>query len=92
MKFILHNLHTFEKKEFATGPSKLVKSDSPSSSTKAWSNGLTQKERAILELLKDDPAMRLVFLQKIVDKKGNDWEDEIASSTGSCTKPNLCDL
>ena len=63
---MLHNLHTFEKKkEVANGPSTPVKRDSPTTSTKAKAKGLSQKEREILVLLKDDPNMRQIFLQKI---------------------------
>ena len=70
MKFTLHNLHTSKnKKEIATGSSKPVKRQSPSLSTKARSNGLTQKECKILELLKDDPAMRQVFFKRYLTKK-----------------------
>ena len=52
--------------------------------------GLRQKKREILQLLKDDLAMRQIFLQKILDKKDNDLGDEIASSAGSATKPKSC--
>jgi len=44
-KFMLHNLHTFDrKKEVATGPSTPVKRDCPTTSTKAKAKGLSQKE------------------------------------------------
>jgi len=45
--------------------------------------GLTQKERDLLEYLKDDPTMRQVVLQKIMDKKGNSNDDETVSSAAS---------
>lgn len=38
-----------------------------STSTKSKSEGLTQKQRDILKALKDDPAMRQIFLQKLLD-------------------------
>jgi len=60
-KFTLHKINTFDK-EVATGPSTPIKKESPLASTKARSKGLIQKEIEILELLKDDPAMRQVFL------------------------------
>jgi len=90
----LHNLHAFDKKEEVTiGPSTPIKRKSPSSSTKAHSKGLTQKECKILQLLKDSPAMRQVFLQKILDQKyKDDSGDETASFAGSSNKPNPCDL
>ena len=59
-------------------------------STKAQAKGLSQKEREILELLKDDPGMRQIFLQKILDK-ANDSDDETVSSAASSTKPNQQD-
>jgi len=91
-KFTLHNLHTFDKKkEIAIGPSTPIKRESPLSSTKACSKGLTQKECEILELLKDDPPMRQVFLQKILDQKDKDDSgDEVANYAGSTKKPNPC--
>lgn len=91
-KFTLHNLHTFVKKEIATGSSTPFKRESPSSSTKTRSRGLKQKEREILELLKDYLAMRQVFLQKIRDKKGNDSGDETVVSVESSIKPKSYDL
>ena len=74
-----------------TGPSPAVKRDSSSSSTKTQSKGLSQKEQDIVELLKDDPAMRQVFLQKIMDNKDDDDDDEPTSSVGSSTKLGPCD-
>jgi len=87
-KFTLHNLHPLEKKkEGATGPSIPIKRESPTPSTKARVKGLSQKEREILELLKDDPGIRHIFLLKILDKT-NDSDDETVSSAASFTKPN----
>ena len=57
-KFTLHNLYTFEKKKKVLGPSTPMKTNSPTTSTKARAKGLSQKENKILELLKDDPNMR----------------------------------
>lgn len=85
-KFTLHNLHTFDKKKVAIGPSTLVKRESPTTSAMAKVKGLSQKEREILELLKDDPNMRQIFLQKILDKT-EDSDDETVSSAASSTKP-----
>ena len=81
-KFTLHNLHTFEAKT-GTGPSTpQKKKKSPASSSK--NKGLSQKEKDVLEFLKDDPEMRKIFLQKILDK-ANDSDDD-ASSTASNNK------
>ena len=84
-KFTLHNLHTFEAK-VGIGPSTPQKKESPSTSTEARAQGLSQKEKDILEFLKDDPPMLQIFLQKILDKK-DDSEDDEVSSTASNTKP-----
>jgi len=90
-KFTLHNLHTFEKKkEIATGPSTPAKRESPTTSTKARVKGSSQKEWEILELLKDDPIIRQIFLQKILDKT-DDLDDEIVSSASSSSKPKQQD-
>ena len=78
-KFTLHNLHTFESK---VGPSTPVKKESPASS-KSRNKGLSQKEREVLEYLKDDPEMRQIFLQKILDKASS---DDDASSKESNVK------
>jgi len=59
-----------------------------SSSTKSKSKGLTQKQRDILEVLNDDPTMRQIFLQKLLD---NDDSDDISSSAESATKPKIED-
>jgi len=52
--------------------------------------GLSQKECEILELLKDDPSMWQIFLQKILDKT-DDSDDKTVSSAASSTKPNQQD-
>jgi len=84
-KFTLHNLHTFEKKkEVATCPSTPIKKESPTTSAKARVKGLSQKEREILKLLKDEPSMRQIFLQKILNKT-NDSDDETVNSAASWT-------
>jgi len=54
-KSTLHNLHLFEKSQLA--PPTPTKKESSSSSTKAKAKGLSQKERELLEYLKDDPNM-----------------------------------
>ena len=87
-KFTLHNLHSFETKS-SIGPSTPQKKESSSSSTKAKRKGLSQKEKEVLEYLKDDPAMRQIFLQKILDK-ADDSDD--ASSTASNHKNKPDDL
>ena len=61
----------------------------PSSSTKSKSKGLTQKQRDILEVLKDDPAIRQIFLQNLHD---NVVTDDNSSSAESTTKPRIEDL
>ena len=89
-KFILYNHHTFEKKKEVLGPSTPMKTNSPTTSTKACVKGLWQKEKEILELLKDDPNMRQIFSQKILDKADNS-DDEIVNSIASSTKPKQDD-
>jgi len=85
-KFTLHNLHLFEKNakiELST-PTKKERS---SSSTKTKAKGLSQKERDLLEYLKDDSSMRQIVLQKILDKKGESDDDETLSSAASSSPP-----
>ena len=81
-------MHTFEI-PIKIGPSTPQKKESSSSSTKAKQKGLSQKEKEVLEYLKDDPAMRQIFLQKILDK-ADDSDD--ASSTASNPKNKIDDL
>ena len=81
-KFTLHNLHTFES---GVGPSTPKKNESPASS-KSRNKGLSINEKEVLEYLKDDPQMRQIFLQKILDKADN--SDDEASSTASNVKQN----
>jgi len=54
-KFTLHNLDLFEKTKLA--PATPTKKESSSSSTKTKAKGLSQKEKELLEYLKDDPDM-----------------------------------
>ena len=61
----------------------------PSSSTKSKSKGLTLKQRDILGVLKDDPAIRQIFLQNLLD---NDVAEDNSSSAESTTKPRIEDL
>jgi len=80
--FTLHNLHTFEKKTSFEPPTP-VKRKSSSSSTKSKSKGLSQKERDLLEYLKDDPNMRQIVLQNILDKKEDSDDDTVSSAASS---------
>jgi hypothetical protein len=85
-RYTLHNLHAFEA-QTGVGPSTpQKKKESPDSSSRRKNKGLSQKEKDVLEFLKDDPAMRQIFLQKILDK-ANDSDDEV-SSTASNVKQN----
>ena len=80
-KFTLHNLHLFETSKaiaLATPIKREKKEQSSSSSTKFKAKGLSQKERDLLEYLKDDPSMKQIVLQKILDKQGNS-DDETVS-------------
>jgi len=87
---MLHNLHLFEKSTIApVTPSKKEKSPSSSSSTKA--KGLSRKEKDLLEYLRDDPNMKQIVLQKILDKQGNS-DDETVSSAASSSPPKPGDL
>ena len=49
----------------------------------ARAKGLSQKEKDILEFLKDDPQMRQIFLQKILDKEADSDEDTASSAASS---------
>ena len=62
------------------------KEKSYSSSSKTKTEGLSQKERDLLEYLKDDPGMKQIALQKILDKQG-DSDDDTVSSVASSTPP-----
>jgi len=64
---------------------------SSSSYTKTKAKGLSQKERDLLEYLRDDPSMKQIVLQKILDKQG-DSNDETASSAASSSPPKSEDL
>ena len=87
-KFTLHNLHLFTPKAIApaTPSKKESKEQSSSSSTKLKPKGLSQKERDLLEYLKDDPSMKQIVLQKILDKQV-DSDDETMSSASSSSPP-----
>ena len=63
----LQNIHSFDKKDIALGPSTLKKMEVSSSSTKSKSKGLTEKQRDILEVLKYEPAIKQIFLRKLLD-------------------------
>jgi len=86
-KFTLHNLHIFEAKS-SIGPSSPQKKESPSSSTKTKRKGLSQKEKEVLEYLKDDPPMRQIFLQKILDKADDSDADEVSSTASNNDNKN----
>uniref|UniRef100_A0A7C8Z3P8 Uncharacterized protein n=1 Tax=Opuntia streptacantha TaxID=393608 RepID=A0A7C8Z3P8_OPUST len=70
-------------KQVKIEPSTPTKKESSSSSTKTKAKGFLQKERDLLEYLKDDPSMRQIVLQKILDKKGEFDDDETLSSATS---------
>ena len=92
-KFTIHNLPMFDKAKAPLTPSKKeVKTDqSSSSSTKSKAKGLSQKERDLLEYLKDDPNMKQIILQKILDKQSNS-DDETASSASSSSPQKFEDF
>jgi len=50
-----------------------------------------KKEHDLLEYLKDDPSMKQIVLQKILDKQGNSDDDTI-SSAASSSPPKPDDL
>ena len=70
-------------------PTKKEKSLSSSSKTKV--KGLSQKEKDLLEYLKDDPNMKQIVLQKILDKLGES-DDDTVSSAASSSPPKPEDL
>jgi len=84
-KFTLHNLHLFEKVKAPTTPIKreVKQEKSLSSSRKPKARGLSQKERDLLEYLKDDPPMTQIVLQKILDKQTNTDDDTVSSASSS---------
>jgi len=88
-KFTLHNLHLFETSK-AVAPATPIKREkneqSSSSSTKFKAKGLSQKEQDLLEYLKDDPSMKQIVQQKILDKQGY-ADDETVSSASSSSPP-----
>jgi len=84
-KFTLHNIHMSEDN---VGPSTPIKKESPSLSTKAKHKGLTQKEKDVLEYLKDDPPMRQIFLQKILAKTDDSDDDEVSSTASNNARRN----
>jgi len=93
-KFTLHNLHLFFKSKVApaTPAKKEVKREkSSSSSTKTKAKGLSQKELDLLEYLKDDPSMKQIVLQEILDKQ-MESDDETVSSAASSSLPKQEDL
>ena len=92
-KFTIHNLPMFDKAKAPLTPSKKeVKTEqSSSSSTKSKAKGLSQKERDLLEYLKDDPNMKQIILQKILDKQSNS-DDETASSASSSSPQKFEDF
>ena len=67
------------------------KEKSLSSSSKSKARGLSQKEKDLLEYLKDDPNMKQIILQNILDKQG-DSNDDTVSSTASSSPPKPEDL
>jgi len=86
--FTLHNLYLFDKAKAPTTPIKreVKQEKSSSSSTKSKASGLSQKERDLLEYLKDDPSMKQIVLQKILDKQTN-TDDDTVSLTSSSSPP-----
>jgi len=88
-KFTLHNLQNFEK-QFKLAPATPTKKESPSSSTKSKAKELSKEEQDLLEYLKNDPNMRQIVLQKILDRKGDSDDDETITSAAS-SSPKLGD-
>ena len=62
-----------------------------SSSTKTKAKGLSQKEKDLLDYLKDDPDMKQIVLQKILNKQG-DSDDETNSPAASSSPPKPEDV
>jgi len=84
-KFTLHNYHLFDKAQAPSTPLKKENKQekSSSSSIKSKTKGLSQKERDLLEYLKDDPSMKQIVLQKILDKQRQGDEDTVSSASSS---------
>jgi len=90
-KFTLHNLQLFEKASKMAPVTPTKKEKSSSSSTKTKARGLSQKEKDLLKYLKDDPNMKQIVLQKILDKQG-DSDDDTVSYAASSSPPKSEDL
>jgi len=93
-KFTLHKLHLFETSKAmapATPIKRKKKEQSSSSSAKFKARGLSQKERDLLDYLKDDPSMKQIVLQKILDKQSHS-DDETVSSAASSSPPKPADF
>jgi len=84
-KFTLHNYYLFDEAQAPITPIKKESKQekSSSSSTKSKARGLSQKERDLLEYLKDDPSMKQIVLQKILDKQTNVDDDTVSSASSS---------
>ena len=67
------------------------KEKSSSSSSKTKTKGLSPKERDLLEYHKDDPNMKQIVPQKILDKQ-RDSDDGTVSSAASSIPPKPEDL
>ena len=65
------------------------KEKSSSSSTKTKARGLSQREKDLLEYLKDDSNMKQIVLQKILDKQGDSDNDTVSSTAVSYTHLTL---
>lgn len=85
-KFTLHNLHLLEGPQPDVGPSTPVKKERSSSRDSKF-KGLSQKEKDLLEYLKDDPSMRQMVLQKILAKQDDGSDGETVSSAASSAPP-----
>jgi len=87
-KFALYNYHLFDKAQAPITPIKRESKQemSSSSSTKSKARRLSQKEHDLLDYLKDDPSMKQIVLQKILDKQTN-VDDETVSSASSSSPP-----
>ena len=57
---------------------------------KCSSKGLTQRQKDLLEALKDEPLLQKAYLQKLMNEDSTASDN--ASSPASTTKPKICDL
>jgi len=90
--FNLAQLEAPPKHSSSLATSTLIKMET-STSTKgsSHSHGLTQKQKDLLEALKDEPALQKAYLRKLMNDDNDSDDNDKAISSASTTKPT-CNL